>query len=152
VASVVNSSTLELRRSVNTPSFAAPWVVVSEAAADAIAAIVQRYRKWVVDHVEEMDAGEKAAVDAALVVARNVGLKAELSSPTGLAAFALLVLDELNAHAATTTAILDAIDNASNLGDVKTAISAIADVPQRTKTQMRTSWENKIDSLNGGGF
>jgi hypothetical protein len=59
-------------------------------------------------------------------------------------AFALVVLDELNLHAARTTAILNAIDTGSNLAAVKTNIAGIADVPQRTIAQLKTAVRNKL--------
>jgi len=152
MASVVNTSTLELRRSVNTPEYVAPWVVVTESSAGTISAIAQRYRKWVTDHVEEMTQGEKDAVDAAAVVSRNTGLKAAIQTPTDLAAFALLLLDELNVRTAAFNALRAGIAGANNLADAKAAAAAISDLPTYTKAQMRTAWENKVDSLNGGGF
>lgn len=96
MARVVNTETLELRRSVNTPEYVAPWVVVDEAVADAVALIPTAYRKWVVDHVEEMSAGEKAAVDAAALVAADDSRMSQFDQRDALAAFALLVLDEVN--------------------------------------------------------
>lgn len=51
-------------------------------------------------------------------------------------ALALLVLDELNAHAATITAILNAADTATSLATFKTEMAAITDQPQRTQSQL----------------
>jgi hypothetical protein len=94
MADFVNPSTLALVGS--TPSMPSPWLVVPRDAASVpavvakyqpaqrakvteaaghliytpqIAAVVQHYRKWVTDHVEEMTTGEKATVDAARAAA-----------------------------------------------------------------------------------
>lgn len=51
-------------------------------------------------------------------------------------ALALLMLDELNAHAEKITAILNAADTATSLDTFKTAMLAITDAPQRTQSQL----------------
>lgn len=55
-----------------------------------------------------------------------------------------LTIGELNDHSLTINAILDAIDNASNFGQVKSAIAAISDLPvisfSQAKTKIRTGW------------
>lgn len=56
----------------------------------------------------------------------------------------LLILDELNTHSSTVTAILNAVDAATSLVDLKTRIALIADLPQRTKSQLLTAMTNKI--------
>lgn len=137
-----NTTTQEVRLSVNiVPPFdAAPWRVIDRAEADQILAIPQKYREWTGSVVVEMDAGEKAAVDQAI-------LDAERDSAAGIfdeaeaveRAFALAVLDELNLHAARLNALKAAIANASNLNDAKTAAAAIVDIPDRTIAQMKTA-------------
>lgn len=59
-------------------------------------------------------------------------------------ALALLVMDELNAHAAKITAILNAADNASSLATFKTAMLAITDAPQRTRAQLIAALKARI--------
>lgn len=59
-------------------------------------------------------------------------------------AVVLLMLDEFNGHALKVNAILDAIDAAANLGQIKTAVAAIADLPPRTKAQLVTALVTKI--------
>jgi hypothetical protein len=61
-------------------------------------------------------------------------------------AVAAVLLDELNAHADKINAILSAVDAATSLADLKTRIGLIADYPQRTLAQAKTSINNKIDS------
>jgi hypothetical protein len=147
MASLVNTSTLAIVRSVNTPEFTAPWTVISEANAATWSAIPVRYRKWVTDHVEEMTAGEKTAVDAALLAASRDAVAAQLDSVEDvLRAFMLTVLDELNLHSDKINAILTAIDNGANIGAVKANVLAIADYPQRTAVQLRNTVRNKLGS------
>lgn len=59
-------------------------------------------------------------------------------------ALALLVLDELNAHAAKITAILDAADTATSLATFKTSMAAITDQPQRTRVQLVAALKARI--------
>ena len=59
-------------------------------------------------------------------------------------ALALLVLDELNDHAAKITAILNAADKATNIATFKTAILAITDQPQRTRPQLVAALKARI--------
>lgn len=56
----------------------------------------------------------------------------------------LAIVDELNRHSDKTNAILDAIDGASNLSGLKTAIGTINNLPQRTGAQLRTAAETKL--------
>jgi len=63
-----------------------------------------------------------------------------------LRAFAQMVLDEFNAHAAKTNALLTAIDNGANIGAIKSAVAAIADHPTRTLAQLRQAIRGKIGS------
>lgn len=59
-------------------------------------------------------------------------------------ALALLVMDELNDHAAKITAILDAADTASSLATFKTSMLAIVDQPQRTRPQLVAALKARI--------
>jgi len=59
-------------------------------------------------------------------------------------ALVLMILDEFNAHAIKTNAILTAIDNASTLAQLKTAVLAIPDYPQRTAAQLVTAIKTQI--------
>lgn len=58
----------------------------------------------------------------------------------------LIILDEMNAHAAKMNAILTAIDSGSTLAQVKSNIAAIADYPQRTALQLRNAIQSKINA------
>ena len=60
----------------------------------------------------------------------------------------LLILDELNLHAGRTNAILDAVDGATTLATLKTAVLAIANVPIRTKQQLHAAITTLINDGN----
>lgn len=81
---------------------------------------------------------------AKAVVAESDGDTAAL--PKALRALALVILDELNLHAAKLNAILTAIDSGSTLAQVKANIAAIADYPTRTAAQIKTAVRGKLDS------
>lgn len=59
-------------------------------------------------------------------------------------AMAEAFLDEFNNHADKINEILDAIDNATSLADLKSRIGAITDYPQRTRAQLKTVLRNKL--------
>lgn len=59
-------------------------------------------------------------------------------------AFAEVVLDELNLHAQRQVDLLNAIDGASTLAQLKTAAASIPDLPQRTLQQIKTAITNKL--------
>lgn len=56
----------------------------------------------------------------------------------------LAALDEFNLHALKINAILDAVDAATTLANLKSAVALIADYPQRTRQQLVTAIRNKI--------
>lgn len=59
-------------------------------------------------------------------------------------ALALLMLDEINAHAEKITAILNAADTATSLDTFKTAMLAITDAPQHTRLKLVAALKAKI--------
>ena len=136
-----NDATLSLLRSASETALPpGDWTQITRAAHDAASAIPSHYRKLVAGVITEMDVAEKAAVDAAMLTATRDDVAARLDDVEDVVrAFARAVLDETNLHAARITAILDAIDGAASLGEVKTAVGAIPDVPTRTVAQMKTA-------------
>jgi len=62
----------------------------------------------------------------------------------GIVAAHWMTLDELNADSAKINALLTAIDNASSLANLKTAVLAIKDLPTRTAAQVKTAIRNKL--------
>jgi hypothetical protein len=141
----VNPTTRDLVASVS--DMPPPWQVCTRAQLTAWQAIPTIYRKWVTDHIEEMDAGEKATTDAALLTAARDSVAARLDGVERIErAFALMLLDELNAHSLKINAILDAIDAAGSLAALKTSVAAIADQPTRTAAQLKTALRGKLGS------
>ena len=136
-----NDATLGLLSSISPSELpVGDWTEITRAAHDAASAIPLVYRKLVAGVITEMDAGEKAAVDAAIQTASRDDVAARLDDVEDVVrAFARAVLDETNLHATRITAILDAIDAAASLADVKTAVGSIPDVPTRTVAQMKSA-------------
>jgi hypothetical protein len=105
-----------------------------------------RYWNIVAGVISLMSAGERAGVDAAMLSARRDSIVDELVTPETLwRNFALELVDELNRHADRHDALRDAIINANNLADVKQAMGAITDFPQRTAAQLRDRVRIKAD-------
>ena len=116
---------------------------------DLSAVLGQPVRYWEItgDVVSLADAPTRAAIDAALLVTQRDALANDIDrAESFLRGFALVLLDELNAHSAKTNAILDAIDNASNLSGLKSAVGAISDLPIRTPAQLKTAVRSRLDA------
>jgi len=89
--------------------------------------------------------------DAPTVVLRNAAISlvdSGVSTSEVLRGTFLVLVDELNNHALKINSILDAVDAATSLADLKTRIAAIADYPQRTPAQAKQAIKDKI---TGGG-
>lgn len=111
----------------------------------AIAGWPSRYWEIVGDVVALMDETERDAVDAQILEDMRDMAAAQLDNIEDiLRAFMLTMLDELNNHANKINSILNAIDNASTLAEVKSAIGAISDYPQRTVAQLRNAIRDKL--------
>lgn len=84
---------------------------------------------------------------------RRESAKEKLASLRGegavLRAMILTMLDEMNLHANRVNALLTAIDNASTLATLKTAVALINDIPQRTGLQLRNAIISKLDAGDG---
>lgn len=150
MSNFVNRNDLSFVRSGNDPEFPdPPWLVVAPGSGNdtVINTVPQQYRKIAGDVLSEMTQAEKDAVDAAALDAARDAIAAQFDAQEDtFRAFALALLDELNNHATKINSILDAIDNANNLGDVKTAVGAITDYPQRTVAQMKAAVRGKLGS------
>lgn len=153
MATVINRTTLELRERISISLYQEPeWKAIhtktigSEAAVEAIKAIPVRYRKIDgTDNIVEMSQAEKDAVDAATLETARNNLVAQIDNVEDVLRASLLsILDELNAHSLKINAILNAIDGASNLAEVKSAIAAIPDSPPRSIAQLKTAIRNKL--------
>lgn len=89
--------------------------------------------------------------DSPAVVQRREAVKVVDSSSGDaklIRAVAAVMFDETNLHALKINSILDAIDAATTLVDLKARIAAIPDYPQRTLAQAIAAIKNK---LNTGG-
>ncbi len=146
MANVLNRTTKEYRQSVNTPDFdPVDWIINPDLS--AVQGVSNRY--WVItgDTITEMSQAEKDALDyATLQAARNAIANQIDQNEDILRATLLVILEELNAHALKINGILDSADNATSLADFKTRMAAIADYPQRTIAQLKTSVRNKLGS------
>ena len=111
----------------------------------AVAGMPAKY--WIItgDELTPMDQPARDAVDAAEETTRLDSISDELDQTQSiLKAFAQVLVGELNSRADTVNGILDAIDNASNLAGLKTAIGQISNTPQRTLAQLKTAVRNEL--------
>lgn len=149
MSSAFNPNTIDYRESVHSPDFPAPWVL-DQPQANALfaAAVPLHYWKSVGGIATEMTPAEKAAVDTANLDASREGkVVATIDQVEAiLRASVLVILDELNSHAAKINSMLTAVDNATSLADLKTAYAAIADYPTRTTAQVRAAIRAKLGS------
>ncbi len=89
------------------------------------------------------------APDSPAVVLRKLAAAlADDTVPQSKLMRALLVtlLDELNLHALKINSILDAVDAATSLADLKTRIAAVNDYPSRSMAQAITTIKSKINA------
>ena len=144
MANVLHRITREFIQSANTPDYpVADWIHNPDLS--AVTGFDRRY--WVVtgDAVTLMDEASRAALDAAAVEAARDALADQIDQTEDiLRAVVLMTLDEFNAHSAKINALLTAIDNASSLAGLKTAVAAINDLPTRTAAQVKTAIRNKL--------
>ena len=146
MSDIIRRADMEIRLSAS-PQSEPEWkTFTNRTEAEAALAIPQKYRKFdVSDNVVEMDAAEKAAVDAAETTARLDGIADQLDELEDiLRAFALQLLDERNRMAVAFNDLKNGIAAANNLNDAKAAAAAIADEPIRTIAQLKTALRNKL--------
>jgi hypothetical protein len=146
MSSAWNPNTVDYRRSVNTPDFPAPWVI-NHPEADALfdANVPMHYWKDVAGIATEMTPAEKAAVDASRVEASRDSAVTRMDDLEDIVrAIALTLLDAHNANRTALNAILDGIDAAASLADVKASIGAIANLPIGNGAQLRAQVRAKL--------
>lgn len=147
MASLLNTSTLEILRSADETKYSAPWTVLSEQNAAAWLAIPPQYRKLNGQAIEEMTQAEKDAVIAAQRQAARNAAAAQLEQQEDiLRAFMLIVLDDRNVLAARLASLLDAIDGASSLATLKTAVASINNPRQYDEQQLRDAIKARLGS------
>ncbi len=144
MSNVLNRTTKVYIPSANTPDYpVAQWIIDP----DMTAVVGYPSQYWIItgDVVTLMDAAARAQVDAAALNASRDSTAAVLNEPEAYPrGYALVALDELNAHALKVNSILDAVDAATTLADMKTRIAAITDYPQRTINQMQNAVRSKL--------
>lgn len=152
-----------LGESINSPSFpAADWVVAMKNEANVTTIINLQAanvptKYWAIDQpgsvIREMTPAEKAVVDAdeaaqlpaKIDAEREAKLAEEIDFVESVErAAALVVLDGFNAHALKVKELLDQVDLATSLADLKTRYAAITDIPQRTPAQVRAAIKAKL--------
>ena len=141
MADVIHRTTLQFLPSANTPLYPEPeWKHNPDMT--QVVGVARRFWKWDAgtERPIPQTAGEQAAtIAAALDAQRDAALAAQVDNVEDvLRQVVVLFVAEFNAHTDRTNAILDAIDGASNLSGLKTAIGAITDLPTRTLAQLRT--------------
>lgn len=148
MADVINRTTLQFLPSANTLDYPdPPWKINPDMS--AVAGVPQKYWKWdaILDRPAEMTAPEKASLDSAQTNAARDAAVSQLDELENFMRAVVQVLrDELNLHADKMNAILTAIDTSTNYATLKTNIGLVADYPQRTLVQLRTSIRNKLGS------
>lgn len=143
---VIHRTTLQFIPSANEPDYPEPtWKWDPDMS--AVAGVNQRYWKWdaVAERPVPMTQAERDAVDLArLTTQRDAAVSQLAQAENVMRALMLMVLDELNAHAAKVNAIMTAVDGAGTYAAMRTAIGLIADLPTRTEMQLRTAIRNKL--------
>lgn len=149
MADVLNRTTLEFRRSVNTPDFPVEsWVIDPDIS--PVVGVASKHWKLTGDMVSEMTQGEKDAVDATEAAAILAAAKADAGTAIDglrgyqLRALAKLLLDELNVLRQWIATFKAQTALASNLADFKTRIAALPNTPDRTLAQAKTAYKSAI--------
>ncbi len=144
MANVLNRTSKVYIPSANTPDYpVAQWIIDP----DMTAVVGYPSQYWVItgDVVTLMDQAARDAVDTAALNASRDNTAEVLAEPEAYPrAYALVALDELNAHALKVNSILDAVDAATTLADLKTRVGQITDYPQRTINQMQNAVRGKL--------
>jgi hypothetical protein len=144
MAAVLNRTSKVYIPSANTPDYpVAQWIINPDMS--LVEGFPSQY--WIItgDIVTLMDQTQRDAVDAQALSASRDNTAQVLEQPEAYPrGYALVALDELNAHALKTNAILDAVDASTTLADLKTRIAAIEDYPQRSIQQMQNAVRNKL--------
>lgn len=150
MATVIHRTTKQLLQSVHTPDFpVVDWILNPDLS--PVAGVEPRYWKIVGDAVLPMDAGERAAVDAAALTTSRTQAKAAAKAAIDgldgyvLRAMAANMLSEVNDLRTWITSFKAAVAAASSLTDLKNRVAALPNVPQRTVTQAKTAYKALLD-------
>jgi len=156
MADAIHRTTLILRESIDATGLdPVEWLIYGKERAGDIPAlrsmcgpggVPARHRKIVSESVVEMTPAEKDAVDADMLANERNSTAAAIEAPQSYEkAFAQIMLDDRNLLAQKITAILNAIDGAATLAQMKAAVALIPDPPQYTLAQLKTALRNKLD-------
>lgn len=146
MADVIHRTTLEYLTSVNTPEHPEPTWKHSPDMSQVVGLATHLW-KWDAgtERPIPQTAGEQAATIAVRLAQQRDSLTAQIDNVEDiLRALAAVLVDELNNRSATIAEILDAIDAATSLANLKTQVALISNPPQRTIQQLRTSIRNKL--------
>ena len=141
---VLNRTTKQLLVSVNTPDYPyADWIPDPDLT--AVNGYPSKY--WIItgDIVTLMDQTQRDAVDASILSTNRDTTSARFDAVEDIfRGYGLVAIDEFNLHASTVTAILNAVDAATSLADLKNRVATINDLPQRTIQQVKNAVRNKL--------
>lgn len=149
MASVLNKTTGQYLLSVHTPDFpAASWFHNPDIS--AVAAVPTRYWRLNTNPVEEMNAGEKAVVDAAIAASAKAAAKTtanvSIDGNVGyqLRALAKLTVDEINALRQWLADFKTQTAAATNLANFQSRVAALPGTPDRTLAQAKAAYKNLV--------
>lgn len=142
MADVLNRTTKQHLRSVNTPDYSeVNWIINPDLS--AVAGFASKY--WTIsgDDVLLMDQAARDAVDAAeaaaQVVADKIAEKLRYAGERALRAIVLMLIDENNI-------MREAITTLSTQANAVAGSIDIQDLSDRTPAQAKTAFENKVDA------
>ena len=146
--------TPEYLTSVNEPPYVGDPDVLIDPDITAVIGVPVKYWKRVNDTIVEMSQAEKDAVDAAIALISKTANRTaadslkDNTSAEGIAwrALALLLLDELNALRQWTVNLKTETASANNLADFKSRVATLPTLSDRTITQVKTAYNNKINN------
>jgi hypothetical protein len=146
MADVLNRTTKQFIASANTGEYPVEQWIINP---DMSAVVGQPAKYWEIsgDTVGLMDAGERAAVDAAELVAQLDAIADQFDDVKDYArAIALVLLDSYLMTRGRVNGILDAIDAGASLAAIKTSVAAINNLPDVTPAQLKDALRAKLDS------
>lgn len=147
MTSVINPTTLQFLRSVNTPEYPAPWVVNPDMS--QVVGVDRKYWKWdaVGGRPIPMTGAEQTAFDLAAIETARDSIVAQLDRQEDvLRAVMTAVINELNAASDAFNALKAAVAAANNIGSLKSGVAAIPARPTRTMAQLRNVVRNALGS------
>ena len=146
MANVINTTTLQFLRSVNSPDYPAPtWKRNPDMS--AVDGVDRKYWKWdaIAERPIPMDAGEQVAHDLQQLESSRDAVVAQLDRQEDvLRSVVAAIIGELNDASDTINAILAAAGAATSLATFKTEMALIANRPTRTMAQLRTVVRNAL--------